>query len=370
MQSFFATGGSGASSKSLSFAAPALTQSSFNGKAIAINGSTITIVGDDAITTVDAHAQSIYSTNGGATWSTPATMGSALSGTTMSAVAVDSTSGNWMAVSASPGILSTTYGPWFSTSSNGTTWATPTIIGVTQNKNVIPEAICANPNSGIMVMVGAINNAPTEGCYALSGNEATWTSVSAMPSASPSATMLGVCVKDDGTQYVAVGLVGSAPGASYSANGSSWSVPQTVAGVASTGYFYACAYSPTLGLYVAVGSQHPSGNYYPAASYSSDGQTWSTATYMDPALATKGEMRSVCWCSTWGIFVAVGYAQPTLYPTYSYSSDGINWSVPQTMSATAISMYGVAFQNTGAGKVFAVGTTSARVTYYAVGTFS
>lgn len=364
MQSFFA----GASIKSLSFTAPALTQASFLGRAIAINGSTITIVGDDTLTSTTAHAQFIYSTNAGATWSTPATMGSALGGTTMSAVAVDSTSGKWMATSNSPGTTASTYGPWFSTSSNGTTWATPTIIGGTQNVNVVPRTICANPNSASMVMVGAVNNAPTQGCYAVSANEATWTSVSAMPSASPSSSMYGVCVNGNGTQYVAVGLVGTALGASYSTNGSTWSTPATVAGITATGFFYACAYSSTLGLYVAVGSQHPS-SYNPAASYSTDGQTWSTAAYMDPAHVLAGEMYSVCWCSTWGIFVAVGYQSSTNYPIYSYSSDGKNWSVPKTMSATATIMRGVAFQNTGAGKVIAVGNTGT-VTNYAVGTFS
>lgn len=95
--------------------------------------------------------------------------------------------------------------------------------------------------------------------------------------------------------------------------GNNWqSVPATGLNLA----LKSIAWSPTLGMFVAVGDTDVSGN----AMRSTDGLNWTAMS-----IATTASWRNVIWADGPGLFVAAGRTAAGA-STVAYSSDGINWT--------------------------------------------
>lgn len=97
--------------------------------------------------------------------------------------------------------------------------------------------------------------------------------------------------------------------------GSSWTSSST----GLTINMRAVAWSPALGMFVAVGPNAASGN----AIRSTDGITWTAMT-----IASGREQRDIIWDATNARFVAAGDDNGSGQGSISYSTDGINWTTP------------------------------------------
>jgi hypothetical protein len=102
------------------------------------------------------------------------------------------------------------------------------------------------------------------------------------------------------------------------------------------------------GLFVAVGFGQTGGNYYPIASRSTDGVTWST-----PALTNgttiPGSLRAITVTPS-GLFVAVGFVftGSPYAGIYATSTDGITWTTGYiNNSSTAFAAFGIAVNSSG-----------------------
>jgi photosystem II stability/assembly factor-like uncharacterized protein len=222
------------------------------------------------------------------------------------------------------------------------------------------KAITVN-SSGLFVAVGDITSTGYP-AYATSSNGSTWTIPAVMGGATSTASMLAITVNSSGL-FVAVSG-GSAPKYASSSNGSTWTTPASFTSRSSPYTEYITplfiAVSPS-GVFLVVG--YGIGQCYVT---STDGVTWTLPTDFPPATGTyaTGSAQSVSYGSNKFMVAGIGTSN---YFTFTTSTDnGTTWSTVNTSStqvARANSMVGTP-QN----KFVAVisGTTNVAFTRYGI----
>ena len=203
--------------------------------------------------------------------------------------------------------------------------------------------------NGTYVCVGLAPNTVTYAAAATySTDGSTWSTVANMNGATDNAGQM-FAVTYGNSKFVAVGQIGSNYSYATSTDGITWSTPGILYSSGVFGVMNGVAWSPTLGLFVAVGQN---GSNLSSYSTSPDGVTWSApATFGGSALSAF--FYSVTWSSALNLFVAVGATNASNgVPVAAYSSNGTTWSVPALMNGFnttpfQIKMQGVAINNTG-----------------------
>jgi len=300
------------------------------------------------------------STNG-STWTTATVMNGSTTATTINSVAVNS-SGLFVAVGY---LRSNTY-PVYATSTNGSNWTTP----ATMNGSTIGAAMTSVTvnSSGLFVAVGSLlsGNYPV---YATSTDGSNWTTPAAMNGSTTAASMYSVAVNSSGL-FVAVGYNGSNyPVYATSTDGSNWTTPALMNGSTTVAYMNSVAVNSS-GLFVAIGNTIIAGSFYPVYATSTDGSTWTTPAVITGS-AVNTNMNSVTVSSS-GQFVAVG-SVGTNFPSYTYkgvyalSTDGSTWTTPALMngSSTLLQMFAVAVSPSR--KFVSIGYNQFAIPYSAVG---
>ena len=281
----------------------------------------------------------VYATStNGSTWSTPSSMGSGANMATMKSVAVNS-SGLFVAVGYNIGYNALCYYPLYATSTNGSTWSTPAYMNGSTNA-VVMNSVAVN-SSGLFVAVGYDAKCNTGPRYATSSDGSTWTTPAAMGSASCGG-MNSVAVNSSGL-FVAVGTNGCTyPRYATSSNGSTWTTPAAMGSGANKAYMKSVAVNSS-GLFVAVGYDY--NNNTPLYATSSNGSTWTTPAAMN-GTGSFARMQSVA-VNNAGVFVAVGYN--TTYSLYATSSNGSTWTTPTRFNCSSayIRMNSVTANNRG-----------------------
>jgi hypothetical protein len=170
------------------------------------------------------------------------------------------------------------------------------------------NAVAVN-SAGLFVAVG-YDNALNRAAYATSSNGSTWTTPALM-GGGVAGYMFGVAVNSSG-KFVAVGYNATSNVLiSSSVDGSTWATPTVFAYQAT---LYGVAVN-SLGKFVAVGRNYNTG--YISYMTSSDGSSWSALTIMGTGVS--GYPGAVAVNSA-GLFVAVGYNNPGNYPVYATSN--------------------------------------------------
>ena len=90
----------------------------------------------------------------------------------------------------------------------------------------------------------------------------------------------------------------------------------------SGGSWSGLAYSPKLGMFVAIASGGDNNNNAVARS-TDNGHSWTGTAVPNPGTWT---MNGICWAGTLGLFVIVTSAGPTTSARVLTSPDGINWT--------------------------------------------
>jgi hypothetical protein len=264
-------------------------------------------------------------------FSSPANMGGS-SSTYYIRTALATSSGSFIAAGYNSNIY-----PVISTSSNGTSWSSPTLTGYS---NYFAVGGIAVNSSGTIVIVGNTNTPQAAFMYSTNGGS-TWTSPALMGSAPNASYMYSVFY--NGSMFVALGSNGqyNEASASYSTNGTSWSTPTLMGGSTTYDvYMVGAAYSPSLGIWVSVGcNDYNSSGSTPYVSTSSDGQNWTVPFQVS---STVCALTSVVWSSTLSKFIAVGYASVsgTSQAFFTTSTNGTTWStVTQMPNPNNISVF-------------------------------
>jgi hypothetical protein len=199
-------------------------------------------------------------------------------------------------------------GAFFVTSTDGITWNNS---GLSTSSNFNFRSLAYSPSLGRAVASKADG---TAGVY-YSNNLTTWTSSGGDPTVGGYQSVIWV---EELSLFVTVSdLANSGPKAAYSSDGLTWiqSTP------ADTGGFQGLAWSPKLGIMVAVsvGGTH-------RVMWSTDGINWSTSGVSG---ASSYNWNSVCWSEDLEMFVAVGGTA-----TMS-SKDGLIWTyAPGSLTGT------------------------------------
>jgi hypothetical protein len=214
---------------------------------------------------------------------------------------------------------------FISTSTNGTTWSTPSRANVSNVGSNYQYGLAYG--NGIFVSVGSSGSSiPT---YATSVNGSTWSTVNTMPFGAGNGSMYAVTYT--GSNWVAVGSTNGQIGFySTSTNGSSWTAP-AVFNEETTGVVLSVA-SNGSGTVVAVGGGSGAipglSGFGPTwFSYSTNnGTSWSTPTTFPDTLGTDAiVMTSIIYDTINNQFFAVG-ATSTGSAVYGSSNNGITWN--------------------------------------------
>lgn len=277
------------STNGITWTTPALMPGSVVGapNAITVNSSGLFV----AVGNRSADSAPLYATStDGSTWSTPALMNGSTSYANMSAIAVNS-SGLFVAVGSNSSSQSV-----YATSTNGSTWTTPALMpgGIA----FTPTSMAVN-SSGLFVAVGFQNNGggatPYPFTYASSSNGSTWTTPTV--TTSYNATKMVVAVNSSGLFVVAYTY--SVAAFATSSNGTSWSAFTNIPGIRFTVAAITCS---TAGIFVIVGSTTT--GTYPAFTSSLDGTTWNSAITMNNS-TTYAALTGLAVNSS-GRFAAIG----------------------------------------------------------------
>ena len=296
---------------------------------------------------------SSYSDNG-TTWSTPATMGSPSSGYYYFYDVTCTSANLYVAV----GYFTTTGSDGyacFSTSTDGATWTTPAQMGPGASAKYQMWGVTTN-SSGTLVATGYGDFGVT-GTLAIqssSTNGTTWTTPTNVNGTTTFSMMRRAGCNTSG-RFIIVGRgAGGPPASSYSDNGTSWTTPANIGSINGTLFNVVCSSS---GRWVAVGSTNLNGsNGIAIYATSTDGVTWSSG-YMNTS-SSYGDMWGVAVDKN-GKFVAVGNSTyPTNQAVYSTSTDGSTWTTLAAVSPGGVNNYtlwDLAVQPT-TGKMCGIGT--------------
>lgn len=230
--------------------------------------------------------------------------------------------------------------PVAATSTNGTTWTTPAVMGGTSS-GALMYGVAVN-SSGLFVAVG-YNSSGFRPVYSTSSDGSTWTVPALMNGSTDQGTILGVTVNSTG-RFVAVGHNNSAvPIFATSTNGTTWTTPAAMAAPSVDGAYMTAVAVNSAGRWVAVGYDN---NIAPLFSTSVDAVTWTTPAFM--GAGGDAQMTSVTVNSA-GRWVAVGYRNIGAIPVYSTSTDGITWTTPAAIngSTSAVRMASVTVNSSG-----------------------
>jgi len=242
-----------------------------------------------------------------------------------SIVAVAQYQGKFVAVGNAIPISNTTYGPIYMTSSDGSTWTAPALMG---GSNAIADMIAITVNSsGLFVAI--TTNGYYNALYATSLDGSTWTIPSLIGSSEDKAYITSVTVNSSGL-FVAVGYdtTGNIK-FTTSPDGFTWSIPDYMFGIATKGHMRSVTHYD--GLFVAVG--YDIDTFYPLYSTSTNGSTWTTLSSMGNS--TSEAIMIAITVNSSGLFVAVGY-DLNYYPIYATSTNGSTWTTPFYMHEISI----------------------------------
>ena len=268
----------------------------------------------------------------GTTWSSPTPMYSGTSTITINSVAVNS-SGLFVAV----GALTGTGYPAYSTSTDGITWSTPAAMNGSTTTATI-TAVTVN-SAGLFVAVGYTGSGTgSRAVYATSINGSTWTTPAIMNGSATTAHMQAVAVNSSGL-FVAVGSIGNSTtlrtGYATSTDGSTWTTPAQLGNSTLRVTMTYLAVNSS-GLFVAVTAQ---GGLYLVVATSTNGSSWTTPTSIFGSNVPYLSPSSIAVSST-GIFVIVGYnGSGSGYYMYLSSTDGVTWTIP---GSSPVNMFSVA----------------------------
>jgi hypothetical protein len=180
--------------------------------------------------------------------------------------------------------------------------------------DAIMYSVAVNP-AGLFVAVGSGRNYGLP-LYATSTDGTTWitpTPMNGLAYGYPGATMSSV-VYSAGL-WVAVGWDNSnAAVYATSTDGSTWPTPARMNGSGTYAQMTSVAVNGS-GIFVAVGTD---ANDYPVYATSTNGTTWTTPASMNGS-TNPFFVKSVA-SNAAGLFVAVGYSSGTIYPTYATSN--------------------------------------------------
>ena len=341
------------------FTEPTSVGSGYSLYTIAVNSSGLFVAAGQS----DVVGYPIYSTSSnGSSWSAP----SKFSGYTPGNAAFFN-SIIWNPIASlfiATGVGPTGNSSLYTTSANGSTWATPAQMN--GSSYVFQAFGMAVNSSGLTVAIGvgdtvSYPNFNNYSMYATSTNGTTWTTPARVSGSTTTHWLRGIAVNSSGL-FVSVGVdftTNSAtryPIYSTSTNGSNWTTPSTMNGSTTVAYMNGVAWSPTLNLFVAVGGDASGDAVYAT---STNGSTWTTPAYMNGQYYGP-EMKSVVWSPALNLFVAVGSSASGNVPFYYYSSNGSTWSTRARMgSSSAMNIFGsgsLAVNNSG--KFVAVGSVS------------
>lgn len=239
---------------------------------------------------------SAYSTNGGATWTTPITI-SASRYWPRSLIRTGSGGFVFMATDAS------NVGYVFRNTSASGAWSAPYLMnGYASQCNIEGMAM---DSSGRIVGVGYASNRPVSTISTDGG--LTWTTPAIMNNVAAAWFMQSVAVSETG-RWVAVGYNGATSVSAYSDNGGvNWTSPTVIAGIQ-----YAIGIAYSAGMFVISGALNSNKIAYTA---SSNGATWDTAAYVNTSSTTISCSKVVA--NDTGRFLLVGPHPTTGVPMYS-----------------------------------------------------
>ena len=296
------------------------------------------------------------SSTNGSTWTTPAVMNGSNTAVSMTAIAVNNTSGLFVAVGYTAGASGY---PVYATSTNGSTWTTPAAMNGYNGYCAI-NSVTRRQSDGLFVAIGW--NSSGTPLYATSTNGSTWTTPAVVGATTTYGNLLTAVTVSSSGNFVAVGRYYNSgsyyPIYSTSTNGTTWTTPAQM--VSGTGFQYAYLNSVTAnssGFCVTVGYDS---NTYPIFASSTNGTTWNAPSKLNNTSSVKATLKAVTCRQSDGLFVAVGqdYAYLATYGVYSTSTNGLNWSTINKMNNTSTVSPLTAVTISNSGGVVAVGWDS------------
>jgi hypothetical protein len=183
----------------------------------------------------------------GSTWTTPTSIPGAASGVFyFNAAMTVNTSGNFVVT----GYNSFDSAPWYAYSANGSTWAAAAMPG----SGFTPRSIVWSSYHSLFVTIGGISGSLA---YSTSTNGTTWTTPTAITGSTGAAQILSLVENPSGV-IVGVGQlqVGATSEPVYltSTNGVDWSVPTLLNGSTAVGYLRGVVWNTATSTFVAVGA--------------------------------------------------------------------------------------------------------------------
>jgi hypothetical protein len=320
----------------LIWSAPAIMGGSAAGvqmHAVAVNNSGLYV----AVGFIASNGIAVYSTSSdGVNWSAPTVMPGSPAVAYMTAIAVNS-SGLFVAT----GRNSLNY-PLIATSSNGTTWTTPTSI----ISSVLNQPAIAVNSSGLFVLTGY--DTSSRAVFTYSTNGTTWTNGFAYFNGSTSVFQVrGIAVNSSG-RFVAVGN-GVGPNNlglfTTSTNGTTWTTPAVMNNSGATFVAQSVTVNSS-GLFIAVGYN---ASIQCNCATSSNGTTWTSPTDINVGgaipFSTAGLFPIVVNNNT-GLFVAI-YDNPSVYPSYLSTFNGTTWSSGAIATGSVFNVRGATINSNG-----------------------
>jgi hypothetical protein len=192
----------------------------------------------------------------------------------------------------------------YSTSSDVTTWTTPTAVqDITNGVYFLNPSITVN-STGNFVLTG-YNAFDSTAWYSFSVNGSTWTSQQFSSGFTPRA----VTWSSYHNLFVTVGGITGGLAYSTSANGTTWTTPVGITGSTSAMTILSLTVN-SAGVFVGVGQIQVGGTGQPLYMTSTNGTDWCVPTSFNGS-TDVGYMREVVYSTVTGKFVAVGVDSST-----------------------------------------------------------
>jgi hypothetical protein len=252
---------------------------------------------------VNSSSNAICSTSSdGVTWTTPTVISGAITIGNVYAITVNSAGLFAVIMILNPG------GAAYSTSADGSTWTTPTALPGAASGVFFNTASIAVNSSGNFVVTG-YNGFDSTPWYAVSANGSSW---SAQQMFSSTFQIKAVTWSNYHNLFVTVGNMSGGLGYSTSANGTTWTTPTLISGSTSLMQIFSLTENPA-GELVGVGQLQVGGIGQPLYMTSANGSNWGTPSLFNGSTAA-GYMRSVLYSTLTSSFVSVGF-----------DNSGTNW---------------------------------------------
>jgi hypothetical protein len=245
---------------------------------------------------VNSSSNAICSTSSdGVTWTTPTVISGAIAVGNVHTITVNSAG-----VFAAIMLLSTGGVAAYSTSTDGSTWTTPTALPGAASGIFFNTASIAVNSSGNFVVTG-YNGFDTTPWYSFSATGSSW---STQQMFSSTFQLKAVTWSSYHNLFVTVGNMSGGLGYSTSTNGSTWTTQTLISGSTTLMQIFSLTANPA-GEFVGVGQLQVGGIGQPLYMTSANGSNWGTPSLFNGSTAT-GYMRSVVYSTVTSEFVAVG----------------------------------------------------------------